>query len=270
MAQPQDIDRQASSPSSEEGEPMKVLAAVLSTLDIQQPPLLAAAVLRRLQPGQGPVANPTVGDPVYGSYHVLFSLTFDNGVRWMVRFPINGTDNKWDELSASALTSEANTMSLLKRETTIPVREVLDFSATTKNPLRCPYIIMAFVGGTPLYNVLFGDRMHGVDPETTRSRRIRALDGIASAMAELEKFSFHTVGSIIFTSDGSPSGVVSMRRVDQEAMLDRWFVHQDPSDDPLYLECGPYSSPRSYYTHLLDCIPKGILPLKAWPSCYGT
>ena len=54
-----------------------------------------------------------------------------------MKIPINGTASKWDELSASALTSEANTMRLLKRETTIPLPDVLDFSSTTQNTLRC-------------------------------------------------------------------------------------------------------------------------------------
>ncbi|RDW93815.1 phosphotransferase family protein [Aspergillus mulundensis] len=264
MEQPHENDHPPLSPSVEENEQAELFTAVLSTLDREQLPILAAAVLRRLQPGHGPIANPAIGEPVYGSYHVLFPLTFDSGVRWIAKFPINGTESKWNELSASALTSEASTMRLLKRETTIPVPEVLDFSSTTKNSLRCPYIIMSFVTGTPLYNIWFGHRMHGVDPETTRSRRIRALEDIASAMAQLEKFSFQTGGSLVFGSDGSPSGIGPMRRVDQKAMIDRWFVHQNPDDDLIHLQCGAFSSPKKYYTHMLDVhpeeypIPKGI------------
>ena len=53
-------------------------------------------------------AKPSVGDPLYGSYHVLFPLTFDTSLCWLTKIPINGTKSKWDELSASSLTSEVN------------------------------------------------------------------------------------------------------------------------------------------------------------------
>lgn len=240
-------------------------SAVLSALDREQLPQLASDILQRTRQHH-PVTNtkPSVGEPIYGSYHVLLPLTFDYGPRWVAKFPINGTVGKWDESSASALASEANTMRLLKRETTIPLPDVLDFSSTTENKLRCPHIIMSFVSGTPLYNVLFGHRLNGVSPDTTRAHRINAIKSIASAMIQLEKSSFHTSGGLLFGSDGNPSGIGPMRQVDHQAMLDRWFVHIDPDDDPIYAECAASSDPKAYYTFMLDKypqqnpIPKGV------------
>ncbi|KAJ6045068.1 uncharacterized protein N7446_003270 [Penicillium canescens] len=209
-------------------------SAVLSALDRKQLPLLASAILRRLQPPyQTTDAKPSVGEPLYGSYHVLFPLTFDIGLRWIAKIPINGTASKWDELSASALTSEANTMRLLKRETTIPLPDVLEFSSTTQNTLRCPYINMTFISGIPLYDVC-----------------------IASAMVQLERFSFQTGGRLLFGSDGNPSDIGPMRRVDHKAMLDRCFVHEAPDDDPIYIECAASSDPKAYYTLMLDTHPE--------------
>ncbi|KAJ5931518.1 hypothetical protein N7516_006007 [Penicillium verrucosum] len=193
---------------------------------------------------------------MYGSYHILFPLTFDSGLRWIAKIPINGTVSKWDELSASALISEANTMRLLKRETTIPLPDVLDFSSTTQNTLRCPYIIMTFISGIPLYNIWFGHRLKGACPDTTHLRRIRALESIASAMVQLDRFSFRTGGRLLFGDDGNPSHIGSMRRVDHKAMLDRWFVHKDPDDDPIYIECAASSDPKAYYTFMLDMHPE--------------
>jgi aminoglycoside phosphotransferase (APT) family kinase protein len=54
-------------------------------------------------------------------------------------------------MSANALTSKARTMQLLKHETKIPLPDVLDFSSTIENELRCPYIIMSFIRGVSLY-----------------------------------------------------------------------------------------------------------------------
>lgn len=264
MAQQQNIEQSPSRPT-EDAENAELFSAVLSALDREQLPHLASDILQRIRQ-QDPVTNtkPSVGEPMYGSYHVLLPLIFDDGPRWVAKFPINGTASKWDELSASALASEANTMRLLKRETTIPLPDVLDFSSTTENALGCPYIIMTFISGTPLYDVWFGHRLNGVSPDTTRTRRINAIQSIASAMIQLDKFSFGTGGRLLFGSDGNPSGVGPMRKVDHQAMLDRWFVHNDPNDDPIYVEFAESSDPKAYYTLFLDMypeqdpIPKGL------------
>ena len=79
MAQQQEIEQSPASHSSEDDEKMELFSAVLSTLDREQLPLLASALLRRLQPPyQTTHAKPSVGEPLYGSYHVLFPLTFDD------------------------------------------------------------------------------------------------------------------------------------------------------------------------------------------------
>lgn len=141
MAQQQHNEQTPSSCSTEDDENAKLFSAVLSTLDREQLPLLGEDILQRMQP-RHPATNtrPSVGEPMYGSYHVLFPLTFDGVLRWLAKIPINGTEDKWDELSASALASEANTMRLVGSETTIPLPDVLDFSPTTQNVLRCPIL----------------------------------------------------------------------------------------------------------------------------------
>lgn len=256
MAQQQEIEQSPASHSSEDDEKMELFSAVLSTLDREQLPLLASNILQQLQPSQTTSAKPAVGEPLYGSYHVLFPLTFDTGLCWLTKIPINGTVSKWDDLSATSLTSEANTIRLLKRETTIPLPDVLDFSSTTENSLRCPYIMMTFISGLPLYDIWFGHRLNDTTPEMTNLRRIRALEGIAEAMLQLGRFSFKTGGCPLFGSEGDPSGIGPMRRVDDRAMLDRWFIHGDPNNDPIYMECAPSSNPKAYYTVMLDKHPE--------------
>ncbi|KAF2457386.1 hypothetical protein BDY21DRAFT_385712 [Lineolata rhizophorae] len=121
---------------------------------------------------------------------------------------------------------------------------------------------MTFISGTPLYNVWFGQHLNGASPDKTR-----AIEGIASAMILLDKFPFRTGGSLLFGSDGNPTKVGPMRRVDHKAMLDRWFLHNDPDDDPIYVECAATSDPKAYYTFMLDMhpeqnpIPKGLAML---------
>lgn len=271
MAQPEQVAQVPASPPAlpalpaDDDENAILFSAVLSTLDKDQLPHLASAILRRVQPGlAAPEPKPSVGQPLYGSYHVLFPVTFDDGLRWLVKIPINGTAAKWDELAASALACEANTMRLLKRQTSIPLPDVLDFSSTTENPLRCPYIVMTFIDGVSLYDVWFGHHLAAASTEATLSRRTRALQGIASAMAQLSQFSFRAGGQLIFDDDGQPVDTGPIRQVDNKAMLDRWFIHKDPSDDPIYIEQPVSSDPQAYYTFMLDShpdqkpIPKGL------------
>lgn len=83
----------------EQNENEELFSAVFSTLDKEQLPLLASVILQLLQPlSHTTNANPSIGEPMYGSYHGLFPLTFDTGIFWVVKIPINGTASKWDEL----------------------------------------------------------------------------------------------------------------------------------------------------------------------------
>ena len=121
MAPPQHVEQSLSSNLEDEDEGAELFSAVLSAIDREQLSLLAMTILQRTQQHHPATkTKPSVGEPMYGSYHILFPLTFDVDLRWVAKIPINGTANKWAELSALALASEANTMRLLKRETTTP------------------------------------------------------------------------------------------------------------------------------------------------------
>lgn len=80
----------AVSAPADDDENAELFSAVLSTLNREQLPFVAMAILQRTHPAQ----RPSVGEPVYGSYHVLFPLTFDIDLRWVAKIPINGTADK--------------------------------------------------------------------------------------------------------------------------------------------------------------------------------
>ncbi|KAI0873460.1 hypothetical protein GGS24DRAFT_463498 [Hypoxylon argillaceum] len=257
----QQPDREpVSDPHITEDDIKEMFSEVLSVLDKTQLPLLGQDIFCRIQPQlAGTDTMPVVGEPMYGSCHVLFPLTFHTGLRWLVKIPISGTTAKWDDLSASSLIAEAKTMQFLKRETTIPLPDVLDFSSTTQNALRCPYIVLSYISGVPLYDVWFGHRINGDDLEVNHARRTRALKGIASAMIQLGRFPFRTSGSPIFASDGALLGTGPLRRLNVEAMLDRWHVHKDPASDPIYVSSAASSDPKAYYTFMADLHPENHL-----------
>lgn len=56
--------------------------------------------------------------------------------------------------------------------------------------MECSYVITTFISGIPLYNIWFGNPLQSVYPDTTHSRRIRALESITWAMVQLDKLLF--------------------------------------------------------------------------------
>ncbi|KAL3472362.1 kinase-like domain-containing protein [Aspergillus californicus] len=223
--------------------------AVLEAMDELQLPSLGSALFKRLYPEDRSTDTiPTVGKPLHGSFNILFSLTFTNGLRWLVKIPSNGSIDRWDEPSAAALTSEANTMRLIRCKTTIPLPDVLDFSASIVNPLRCPYIVLSFIPGELLSSVWF--RADDESAEVTRARRTRALEDIASAMAQLNRFSFKTGGTLYFDAEGNygRSKTGPMRRWDQNATMDNKL----PKQGEIYSQYIACSDSKYYSTLMLD------------------
>ncbi|SPO01591.1 uncharacterized protein DNG_04264 [Cephalotrichum gorgonifer] len=217
-------------------------AAVLAELNRDHLPEYALSVLRRIDPDYSGKA-PTIFKPVCGSYNVCFPIEFDNNVRWMARFPVSGTKERWDDLCSRALASEAETMKMLKKETTIPLPDVIDYCSTVHNELKCPYMLITYISGYSLYDVWWGEQF-GIHDHKTNSRcRRQALEDIASAMSQLRKFTFEKGGFLEFDPDGKPS-VGPMRVIDHQAGLD----YNGEGKVLFYAEAGPFLNPEDQYT----------------------
>ncbi|KAN0073284.1 hypothetical protein V8E54_008504, partial [Elaphomyces granulatus] len=142
---------------------------------------------------------------LYGSYHIVFPLEFTDGLRWALKIPATaGYRDKFDEFAARTLTSEALTLQLLKRETTIPVPEVYSFDASFNNPINCPFILMEFIVGIPLRDCWFDK---GAPKAVVAERRARTLQDLAAAMVQMNKFTYTLGGSPTFDEDGNPIGI---------------------------------------------------------------
>lgn len=186
--------------------------------------------------------------PIFGSYHVLYPVRFHDEALWLLKVPANGTREKFRTSDARAIRSEALTMRLLRRETTIPVPDVYAFSDTCDNELNCPFILIDHVEGVSLYKVWFDNAS---PKDIVQARRTRCLRDLAAAMAQLDRFSFSTGGSMAFDDQGYPSGIGPLRLVDTATMRERLRA-RDPDQSTVYLEMGPFSKTKEYYTALLD------------------
>ena len=131
----------------------------------------------------------------------------------MLKIPANG--HRFDSIAAAALTSEARTMQLLKSGTTIPVPAVYAFDASSCNDLKTPFILMERIEGKPLYVEWFNNE---IPKARLEHFRVRALQSLAEAMTQLNKFTLNRGGALEFDPAGRPVGVRGAKVVDAVAM----------------------------------------------------
>ena len=215
---------------------MERFGDVLRMMDIEAVPKYASSVR---QFGHHPTGNmpPTafhesdsvpckvVDLPLCGSYHVVFTVEFDDGVKWMLKVSANG--HRFDSVASAALTSEARTMQLLKTETTIPIPAVYAFDPSSHNELNVPFILMERIDGQPLYQKWFDDE---IPKASLEHFRIKALQSLAEAMAQLNKFTLDRGGALEFDDSGRPIGLRGAKVVDAVAMWNHGTASENQSE----------------------------------------
>lgn len=232
-------------------------ATVLQNLKRENIPSLASSTRYSGHPSTGTIDVPTTPQPVScrllsqttcGSFNAVFKVLFADGTLWVLKVPANGHRQCWNAHASEALTSEAFTMRLIRRETTIPVPEVFAFDASLDNELGCPFILMELIHGKPLLDVWFDQ---GVSQAKREQIRIRSLHDLAEAMAQLNTCTFSQGGSLIFDAKGGVIGIGSSNLVDLETQYAN-MRSPDYDNTMAFCQSGPFSDPNSYLLSLLD------------------
>lgn len=247
-------------PEEEREERMAVFGAVIANINLDHLASMASTIRSRLEStpegaetkeSKSTLLNLTLctvsSTPLFGAYHILFPLEFADGVRWILKVPATGYPGGFDSKAVRALNSEAMTMRLLKQDTEIPVPEVFSFDATFDNEVQCPFILMEFIRGIPLYDCWF-DRSCSED--VLEQRRKRALRGVAEAMLQLNKYTFNQGGAPVFDQDGNLE-IGPLRSVDIPAMLDRLRNDED-DESTIFCELGPFKDQNSFLVSMLN------------------
>jgi hypothetical protein len=154
---PHFVDHKADDGSDEE-DSRDLLTSIMESIRLDLLSEYVSAVKRKLdRHGDDQKSDSfepvTFGSPLFGSYHVLFPVEFSDGIRWLLKVPANGIRDGFDQTAPKALSSEPLTMQLLRRETTIPLPQIFTFDNSCDNKLNCPFILMNFISGKPLYDV---------------------------------------------------------------------------------------------------------------------
>jgi len=185
--------------------------------------------------------------PLFGAYNILFPIRFADGAKWILKIPAaGGSEDRWDPSAARALKSEALTMRLLTKKTSMPIPAVHAFGASMQNPLGCPYILMDYVDGRPLYERWF-DSDHEGDLEAFRTRTLKTL---AASMAQLTSFTYNQSGSLSFDAQGNVQGLVPARIYDAATMHNNLY-DDEASDEAPFCDIGPFHDLRDYLLHMI-------------------
>lgn len=187
--------------------------------------------------------------PSYGSYNIAYRALFEDGMEWILKVPANGHHACFDRLAAEALTSEALTMRMIKQTTAIPVPTVHHFDASADNEIGCPYILMDFLKGKPVWQGWFDGEASNSSLEQFRAR---SLQTIAAAMVQLSQFTLDRGGSLRFDSDGRPVDVAGTKMPDWVADYDALQGLTTLGEDYSYCEKGPTADPASSFLFMLD------------------
>ncbi|KAL4876762.1 hypothetical protein BJY04DRAFT_222770 [Aspergillus karnatakaensis] len=235
---------------------------VLRVLDQSQLPVLANSIFKQVYPHEATDdVLPTIGDHSKGAFNMMFPITFPNGVKWALRIPAVGWEGCWDEAAASNMLTEINTMKMLKRETTIPLPEVIAYSVSLDTPLRTPYFIMNYIDGIPGHKIWFEAELvwseeKGYlvrDYDGQKLRQLKMLDGIAAAMVQLGKYTYPTSGTPLFDDNGyrTPKVTGPWRRLDEHA-----GSKNDDDHEVVFAEFPPSPNPHHWNRCLLEKYPR--------------
>ncbi|KAL8777740.1 MAG: hypothetical protein Q9213_007732 [Squamulea squamosa] len=230
---------------------------VLAHVNLKQAPKMAARIRIR---EKGLERSPKIISFLYlhlsckivtpalrGSYNILFPIKFRDGAQWLLKVPANGYDG-WDEQSARALLSEVLTMKFIYNNSSVPVPRIYAFDSSMKNPIKCPYILMERMDGTPLHHFWF---QQDSPPGSLDSLRERTLGDIAKAMVQLNAFIFPKAGSLQYNPKIRNLDVGPYRKVDFFAEYDRLGTGLD-EDVTTYVEQGPFVDPKQYFLASID------------------
>ncbi|KAK8153535.1 kinase-like domain-containing protein [Phyllosticta citrichinensis] len=141
--------------------------------------------------------------PLAGSFNFCFPFEFDDGIKWLVRFPIPGRTMDPD----GKLLREVAVMKHLQANTSLPIPTIHAWGRSTDDSLGLgPFVIMDFVEGVNL-----GDLWK--DPTASRlSRSLRSdisdqdmrivFRQMSRFLLQLYELRFEKIGSLVVGEDG--------------------------------------------------------------------
>ncbi|MCJ1244681.1 hypothetical protein MMC30_001880 [Trapelia coarctata] len=126
-----------------------------------------------------------------GSQNFVRLIQFEDGVKWVIRIPLDDKDPRWAADTANRMKNEVATYKYLKLHTSIPVPEVHGYNAETDADIGAPYMLLTYIHGTRAYDF-------GLDVEQSRYVQRQMIE----IMLELASHKFDRIGSLVRDESG--------------------------------------------------------------------
>ncbi|PYH46163.1 uncharacterized protein BP01DRAFT_397375 [Aspergillus saccharolyticus JOP 1030-1] len=188
-----------------------------------------------------------------GTYNLIHIVEFSDGLKYVVRVPASARHGTMTEAAQRALITQAHMMRFVKKRTMIPMPNVFDFDAGFDNIIQAPYIVMSYIPGRMVAEAWF-DR---TGPVPLEEKRLRILNDVAEAVAQLRGFQFDQIGFIEGDEAATAPGGARGRGGHQPIPMGPCFGWEENYlQDTTHIfhieQCGPFTSSAAYLRNRLQ------------------
>ena len=194
--------------------------------------------------------------PFAGSYNLVYVITFADGSKWAARVPKHGTVENFGESQAATMQYELELLRVIKEKTTVPVPQIFYYDTTVDNAFGAPFSLCSWLSGTPACYLWHCEE----GPTPLKQRRLRILDSVAEAMAQLSFLTNPLIGLPITRLGQEGFQIIDtqpLRARDDDKELQFLLHHakEMKDDDPnpvFFCESGPFASTAEYLKALVE------------------
>ena len=195
--------------------------------------------------------------PLSGSFNLVYVIDFADGTKCAARIPKHGTITKFGDTQAMTMKDELELLRVLREKTTVPVPEIYYYDTTFNNSLGAPFSLCSWLDGTPVCQLW----AKSDGPTPLQQRRLRILDSVAEAMAQLSFLSHSSIGLPIVQLNSGKVEIQDtqpLRGRDMDKEHDYWSESPDYSigdmtvDRAFYYDLGPFLSTADYLRGFLN------------------
>ncbi|KAI3331425.1 hypothetical protein HD806DRAFT_518450 [Xylariaceae sp. AK1471] len=187
-------------------------------------------------------------DDCRGAYNMNCKVIFDNGEKWMVRFPIVGKVMNADE----KVEVEVAAMKLIRQQTNIPIPDVKAWGLAVDNPLGIgPFIMTEFIEGIGVDEILQNADARIMKEDVSEDVVETIFRQTIGFQLQLRELKFPRIGSMISTSTTREPGFTATINPRPLTKKTHDFL-ADGGVDILGLRGETYSSTTEYFHHIVD------------------
>lgn len=176
--------------------------------------------------------------PKYGSYNLMYKVTFSDGAIWAIRVPVR--DDVDTPTFRQSMRQDVITQQYITSRTSVPIPRIHAWSNTCDNPILRPYTIYQYVQGTQLC-YLWNDRTWIND-----EKRRYIFKQLAAFSADLASFEFDTIGRLGFDDESQAYFVAPFPD------FGVFFLPNDVNRTVHYGPAGPFHSGVNFMLHVLQ------------------